>query len=924
MYKKQGVQVSDEVIPSVTIYNGSATPFQGREMSSQSSSAIQHNLPQPDYERFIGREVELEQIRKLLLPATRHFVITIDGVGGVGKTALALEAAHICLREHKTLPEEQRFQNIIWITAKRNTLSADGIILRHQAFHTLEDILTLTSRLLSRQDILSANEQQRDEMVRHALTKQRTLLIIDNLETVDDERVISFIKEVPAPTKVIVTTRHRIDVAYPIRLLGMNLEEAQELIRDESVKKDVRLTGDEIERLIIRTGGIPLAIVWSIAQVALGYSPQATLNRLGNPTSDISKFCFEGVLDNLRGTPAYYLLMGLAYLGNNASREMLGRAAGLPELDRDEGLILLERLSLINKRGNIFHVLPLTLAYCNAEIDKHPELRAQISLPFLMGYLERIKHLYGTTQILGQVKPLTLDQTFVNPLVRPLPKIKTASLEVELGYETSVGRDTNEPVSAIDVIDQYDKLVILGHPGAGKTMLMKFIAVRTANDFNRIPIFISLKEWADSGFNLFEYASSWLGSSDVPSPKENLQTLLRSGSAILLFDGLDEVVEGFGGGDELVEYERKRSHVIAEINQFCRSFDKCKYVITTRIAASSKDEFDGFRYFKIEDFDEAQVAEFVEKWFGPAKQKSSLFLDKLRSNRNLVELSHSPLFLIMLCLVFDETLSFGESKAELYEVMVDLLLKKWDSSRSVKRDEIYRGLSTGRKRQLLSHVAAKMFVDSSYYITQSELEGLIGAYISHIPEVRQNVEVDLTSILKSIEAQHGILIERSQGIYSFSMLVLQEYLAAKYFADQFRVDSSEILLEHLFEPRWREVILLTISLLPSADEFCGLLLEKQNKMLAGDKELKRYVMSNLKRHLIDGRSAVEKWQSVMESILNKSNMKSLGFTDEHIPTLRTYLSICDILIHGVQFAYLTKSSKVEIENAVLRISSLDK
>ncbi len=50
--------------------------------------------------------------------------------------------------------------------------------------------------------------------MRRALSQQRTLLIVDNLETVDDERVLTFIREVPEPTKVIVTTRHRLDVAY--------------------------------------------------------------------------------------------------------------------------------------------------------------------------------------------------------------------------------------------------------------------------------------------------------------------------------------------------------------------------------------------------------------------------------------------------------------------------------------------------------------------------------------------------------------------------------------------------------------------------------------------------------------------------------------------------------------------------------------
>src|SRR6266542_2046212 len=55
-----------------------------------------HNLPQRSYTRFVGRQAELEQLRRLLMPhpRSRHFVITLDGIGGVGKSALALELAY--------------------------------------------------------------------------------------------------------------------------------------------------------------------------------------------------------------------------------------------------------------------------------------------------------------------------------------------------------------------------------------------------------------------------------------------------------------------------------------------------------------------------------------------------------------------------------------------------------------------------------------------------------------------------------------------------------------------------------------------------------------------------------------------------------------------------------------------------------------
>ena len=49
-----------------------------------------HNLPQPNYGDFVGRETELKDLKRLLLPYPKsgHAVITILGVGGVGKSSL--------------------------------------------------------------------------------------------------------------------------------------------------------------------------------------------------------------------------------------------------------------------------------------------------------------------------------------------------------------------------------------------------------------------------------------------------------------------------------------------------------------------------------------------------------------------------------------------------------------------------------------------------------------------------------------------------------------------------------------------------------------------------------------------------------------------------------------------------------------------
>jgi tetratricopeptide (TPR) repeat protein len=341
------------------------------ELSGAAPPMIYHNLPQPDYGHFVGREQEMTKIYELLSPANRHFLVTIDGIGGIGKSALALEVAHRYLQEAASLPASERFDAIIWTSAKQTMLTAEGIIKRKHALHTLDDIYTTISVTLEREDITRARLDEQHEIVRKILTQQRVLLIVDNLETVDDETVLEFLRELPAPTKAIVTTRHRLDVAYPIRLAGMPWGEAKSLIVQECNKRGVTLIDNQAHKLYERTGGVPLALVWSIAQIGFGYSTETVLSRLGDPKGDIARFCFEGVVEHIRGTDAHKLLMALTLFATDADRDALGYVAGLGEddLSRDEGLVVLEKLSLVNKRGERFALLPLTRSYSLYEVE---------------------------------------------------------------------------------------------------------------------------------------------------------------------------------------------------------------------------------------------------------------------------------------------------------------------------------------------------------------------------------------------------------------------------------------------------------------------------------------------------------------------------------------------------------------------------
>jgi LuxR family glucitol operon transcriptional activator len=343
---------------------------------------VLHNLPQPDYERFIGREKELKHLMDLLNSKSRHFLISIDGVGGVGKSSLALEIATYFLQNISDLEKSEQFDAIIWVSAKKTVLTPDGVISRSQTHRTLDDIYQTISVVLDNEAIKKSPADQQNAVVRDALSKQRTLLIIDNFETIDDEKVVSFLLDLPFPTKALITTRTRVGASNSLSLTGMHRDEAFDFINQECVKKQVELQQGQKQRLFDRTGGIPLAMSWCIAQMGMGYPVESVLTRLGRSNSDVALFSFRGSLDIVQSDPiAYDLLLSLSLFASTASRESLGIIAGCDEnfLDRDDGLAKLEKMSLINSYQGRFSMLPLTKEFVASEFRNYPEREVLLS-----------------------------------------------------------------------------------------------------------------------------------------------------------------------------------------------------------------------------------------------------------------------------------------------------------------------------------------------------------------------------------------------------------------------------------------------------------------------------------------------------------------------------------------------------------------
>lgn len=528
-------------------------------------------------------------------------------------------------------------------------------------------------------------------------------------------------------------------------------------------------------------------------------------------------------------------------------------------------------------------------------------------------YLARVRDLYSTTRLLGNPKPIIIDEIFTDVYVLDKPsafrRYDIAALQSRsLDDEVLWLEDKRKP--ALRLVTSEKRIYILGKPGAGKTTLLKYLALRACEGkINKTPIFLSLKEWADSGLDLPSFIEKQFTICAFPDASIFIKHILDKGDALVLFDGLDEV-------NQEVD---QRVQTITALTDFAKQYSTTQILITCRIAATEY-SFEQFHYLEIADFDNRQIHLFVKKWYQDEPSKSENFIAEFEKpeNKGLRELAKTPLLLALICLAFDETLYFPNRRADLYKEALDALLKKWDSSRGIRRDDLYRKLSIGRKEQLLARLAAENFEAGTYFIQKDNLSNQIYRYLTQLPlsDLLAEDNQDGETVLKSIESQHGILVERAYNIYSFSHLTFQEYFTARYIVDNAANGTIDRLISsHLMDNRWREVFLLVFSLVDTADAFFDTFIHAINNLIRENQSI-RNLLTSVKD--IANRIANEQHAGVRAILL--STILVQDFLEDRTPEQKeisdTFDSACiDALFIGVELAprlinnHLQKSRK---------------
>ena len=372
MLAKYGADQPLHLVNSVTMEREAIARY-SRQIENISStakeaerSAALASLPRRPY--FVGREEEIKTILQSLQPNSRTFIIGIEGIGGMGKSTLAIEISHRCI-------ENDLFEAVIWISAQESILTLHGIEPVIPEAKTLSDILITIGINLGNPTIGNLSMQDQIRRAYNLLARQTTLLVLDNFESLsknEQREILDFLRRSPITLKVVITSRERVSEGQVIRLQGLSFEESQALLEWDAQQKNIHLTQDQSKYLVDLTGGLPLALLWVQGQIAvLGYSVTQVLDRLSlDADIPILQYCFNHSWNLLGQSDAKKLLFILALQPDPVSRTALQEIAGILTNEHFANEIShLLQLSLIDHEHDKdqFSILPLTRRFVRTQ-----------------------------------------------------------------------------------------------------------------------------------------------------------------------------------------------------------------------------------------------------------------------------------------------------------------------------------------------------------------------------------------------------------------------------------------------------------------------------------------------------------------------------------------------------------------------------
>jgi formylglycine-generating enzyme required for sulfatase activity len=405
-----------------------------------------------------------------------------------------------------------------------------------------------------------------------------------------------------------------------------------------------------------------------------------------------------------------------------------------------------------------------------------------------------------------------------------------------------------------DALARAQKLVILGDPGAGKTITLKYIALMLASGRGGerlglaapyLPVRVRLAYFAQElmqkpALSLDNWLLQIVPQQQASHPRlcDFVRLTLQRGAGVILLDGLDEV------GNDPVNGQTLRKTVVARVRQFadrwCTADRPNRLIVTSRIEGYWDEALSNCDHVELSPLSPPdEVEQFLLRWYGAyerdrdsaltpeivlarATGRVSGLLPQLLETPSVKRLAANPLLLTILVLIYENVGKLPNRRAKLYDTCTKTLLESWRQEQTERQSKLLDELGD-EGEQIVTRVVAAL----AYWLHERYPGGA-----APLAECREQLRTILTqdegyaqrqaeaiaeSLLDYASCEAGLLCERGLGRYGFFHLTFEEYLAAYHLARRDLRKRAEMLAAHWEDERWREVLLLAAGVLGVVD-----------------------------------------------------------------------------------------------------------